>query len=151
MTEADGMTVDVIRDAATSASSKDAAVFAKLNVGAKVNSLSFSSNGRMIVAQHGNKLATYDIETAKAYIKTLGFGSDQTAQFKWLDDYYLWSDDDGTLRLFEFDGTNEHDITSVATGYDVMLSINGKQLLSIGKDGVAHDLQLQASKLIIGN
>lgn len=150
VTEADGKTVDVIRDATTAGASKEANVFTKFNLGSPVDYLTFSSNGRMIVAQHGNTFATYDIETAKSYSSTLAFGSDKTPQLKWLDDYYLWSDDGGTLRLFEFDGTNEHDITSVASGYDVMLSANGKQLLSVTHNTATHDLLLQASKLTTG-
>ena len=151
VTEADNQTVDVIRDATLTGSSKENSVFAKFNLGKSVDYLTFSSNGRMIVAQHGNTLATYDLETSKTYTTTLDFGSDKTAQLKWLDDYYLWSDDGGRLRIFEFDGTNEHDITSVAPGYDVMLSANGKQLLGIGKSSTGQDVQLQASKLVLGN
>jgi hypothetical protein len=147
VTEDDGSTVDVIRDATTTGSSKETNVFSKFTIGSSVDHLVFSSSGRMIMAQHGNKFGTYDIETTKTYLKTLDFGSDKTAELKWLDDYYLWSDDGGVLHLFEFDGTNGHDITSVATGYDVMLSANGKQLLSIGKNETTHDLLLQASKL----
>lgn len=147
VTEADGSTVDVIRDATSTGASKDTSVYATFNLGSHVDYLTFSSNGRMILAQHGNAFATYDIETAKTYTGTLAFGSDKTPQLKWLDDYYLWSDDGGTLRLFEFDGTNEHDITGVTSGYDVMLSANGKQLLSVSRNATTHDLTLQASKL----
>jgi len=150
VTEADGTTVDVIRDVTSTGSSKDANVFTKFNLGSHVDYLTFSSNGRMLVAQHGNSFSTYDIETAKTYSSKQDFGSDKTAQMKWLDDYYLWSDDGGTLRLFEFDGTNEHDITGVAAGYEVMVSANGKQLLSVSRNGTTHDLMLQASKLTTG-
>ena len=143
--------VDVVRDATGTGSSKEAAVFTQFNIGDSISYLTFSSNGRMIVAQHGNKFGTYDIETAKTYLKTLSFGSNSTAQLKWLDDYYLWSDDGGTLRIFEFDGTNDHEITTLSKGYDVMLSANGKQLLSIGKNDVTHSVLLQASKLSLEN
>ncbi len=150
VTEGDGSTVDVIRDATSTGSSKETSVFTTFKLGTHVDYLTFSSNGRMIFAQHGNKFATYDIEIGKTYTGTLDFGSDKTPQLKWLDDYYLWSDDGGTLRLFEFDGANEHDITSVTGGYNVMLSANGKQLLSIGRNGSTHELTLQASKLTTG-
>lgn len=139
--------VDVIRDATATGTSKEATVYIRLDLGTSVDSLTFSNNGRMIMAQHGNKIATYDIETAKTYVKTLGFGSEKTSQFRWLDDYYLWTDDEGALRIFEFDGTNDHEIAKVIPGYDVMLSSNGKQLLSIGKNGATNKLLLQASKL----
>jgi hypothetical protein len=151
ITEGSTANVDVIRDATATGTSKEASVFAQFNIGEAARYLSFSNNGRMIVAQHGNEFGTYDIETAKTYLKTLSFGSKDTPQLKWLDDYYLWSDDGGTLRIFEFDGANDHEITTVAKGYDVMLSSNGKQLLSIGKNDVTHSVLLQASKLSLEN
>src|SRR6266496_444182 len=147
----DSPTIEIIRDATATGTSKEASVFTQFDLGAPLVSLGFSSNGRMLVAQHGNKLATYDIETARAFTKTFDFGSAQTSTFKWLDDYYLWSDDGGTLRIFEFDGTNDHEITTVAAGFDVMLSEIGRQLLSVGKNDVAHTLLLQASKLTNAN
>jgi hypothetical protein len=147
VTEADSKTVDIIRDVTATGTSKEASVYAKMTLPSSVDYLTFSSNGRMIMAQHGNGFATYDLELAKTYTKTLAFGSDKTSQLKWLDDYYLWSDDGGTLRLFEFDGTNDHDITGVSTGYDVMLSANGKRLLSIGRSDMTKDVLLQTSKL----
>lgn len=148
----DGSTnVDVVRDATATGTSKESSVFTQFTIGDPVDYLTFSSNGRMIVAQHGNKFGTYDIETTKTYLKTLGFGSKDTTQLKWLDDYYLWSDDGGTLRIVEFDGTNDHEITTVSKGYDVMLSSNGKQLLSVGKNDVTHSVLLQASKLSLEN
>ncbi len=144
-------TVDIIRDPTATGSSKAASVFAQFDLGKPASSLSFSSNGRMLVAQHGNTMATYDIDMGKVYKKTLGFGSDKTAQFGWLDDYYLLTDDSGDLRMFEFDGTNDSELTTVAPGFGVMLSSNGKQLLSIGKNNVTQSLLLQASKLTLGN
>ena len=144
-------TVDIVRDAITAGSSQDTSVFATLDLGVPVAWLSFSGNGRMLVAQHGNQMATYDLEMAKSYAQTFDFGSDDTPKMRWLDDYYLWSDDGGTLRIFEFDGTNAHDITSVLSGYDVMLSSNGKQLLSIGKSDVSGEPLLQMSGLTVQN
>jgi hypothetical protein len=149
MTDSGSTTVDVMRDPTVTGASKAASVFAQFNLGSVANHLTFSSNGRMVVAQHGQKFGTYDIETAKTYQTTLGFGSDKMAQLKWLDDYYLWSDDGGTLRIVEFDGTNDHEITTVAGGHDVMLSTNGKQLLSVGKNNTTGNLFLQVSKLTL--
>lgn len=149
LTEGSATTVDVIRDATATGTSKQASLFTQFNLGQPAAYLTFSSNGRMVVAQHGKKFAAFDIETDKTYTRELGFGSDGTAELKWLDDYYLYSDDGGTLRIFEFDGTNEHEITTVAPGHDVMLSANGRQLLSIGQNTTAKNFLLQASKLTI--
>jgi WD40 repeat protein len=151
ISSANSSTVDIVRDATGTGTSKEAAVYAHFDLGATVSALSFSNNGRMVTAQHGNMIATYDIETAKTYTRTLGFGSDKTAPFKWLDDYYLWSDDGGKLRIFEFDGTNDHELTTTTPGYDIMLSSNGKRLLSVGRNDVSKKMLLQDSKLTIDN
>ncbi len=144
-------TIDVVRDATATGASKEASLFTQFDLGQSVTHLGFSSNGRMVVAQHGKKFATFDIETDKTYARDLDFGSDKTGELKWLDDYYLYSDDGGSLRIFEFDGTNQHEITTVAPGHDVMLSANGKQLLSIGQNNSTKTLLLQASKLTTEN
>lgn len=151
ITDQGASTIDVVRDATVTGTSKQASLFNQFNLGQSVNYLSFSSNGRMVVAQHGKKFATFDIETDKTYTRDLDFGTDQTGELKWLDDYYLYSDDGGRLRIFEFDGTNQHEITTVAPGHDVMLSANGKQLLSIGQNSSTKTLLLQASKLTTEN
>jgi hypothetical protein len=149
--EKDSSTVDIIRDATATGTSKAATVYAQLDLGAAVKWLSFSNNGRMLVAQSGKKLVTYDIENAKTMASTLNFGSDDMPQLKWLDDYYLWSDAGGKLNIVEFDGTNNHEIATVKSGYDVMLSSNGKRLLSIGKNEATGQMLLQESKLTLSD
>lgn len=143
--------VEVIRNPTTTGASKQTSVFTEFDLGRPVSHLNFSSNGRMLMAQHGNVLATFDVETVKTYTQTLNFGSEAMAELRWLDDYYLYSDDGGKLRIFEFDGTNQHEITTVDPGRGVMLSANGKQLLSVGKNTSTQHLLLQASKLTIEN
>jgi hypothetical protein len=147
ITDQAATTIDVVRDATATGASKEASLFTQFDLGQSAGYLSFSSNGRMVVAQHGKKFSTFDIETDKTYTRELDFGSDKTGELKWLDDYYLYSDDGGSLRIFEFDGTNQHELTTVAPGHDVMLSANGKQLLSIGLNNSTKTLLLQASKL----
>lgn len=149
--EKDSTRVDIIRDATATGASKAATVYAQMDLGAPVKWLSFSNNGRMLVAQNGKKLATYDIENAKAMTATLSFGSNDMPQMKWLDDYYLWSDAGDKLNIVEFDGTNNHEIAIVKSGYEVMLSSNGKRLLSIGKNEATSQMLLQESKLTLSD
>lgn len=148
----DSSKVEILRDPSVTGTSKVSSVFEQFDLGAPVESLTFSNNGRMLVAQHGNTIATYDIEVAKVYTKTLDFiGDSKASPFKWLDDYYLWSDAGGSLRIFEYDGTNDHELTTVSSGFDVLLSADGKQLMSVGKNDVSHTFLLQASNLTLGN
>lgn len=148
-TGADGKT-DIVRDPTSTGSSQAASVFAQLDLGRDVTWLTFSSSGRMLLAQNGKYMATYDIETAKTASKTVEAGTDAVSQLRWLDDYYVWTDAGGTLRIFEFDGANEHEITTVTPGFDAMLSSNGERLLTIQKNS-SGKFDLRASKLVLDN
>lgn len=141
---------DIIRDATATGSSQAASVYAQLDLDRAVTWLSFSSSGRMLLAQNGKHMATYDLETAKSATKTVEAGTDDVAQLRWLDDFYLWTDAGSKLRIFEFDGTNEHELTAITPGFDVMLSSNGERLLSIKKND-AGKFDLRASKLVLDN
>jgi hypothetical protein len=60
----------------------------------------------------------------------------------------MWSDRDGTVRLYEFDGANQQDIMQVQPGFEAALSPNSKYLYGITKasDGSYH---LTRVKLIL--
>lgn len=146
--DAAAATVTLLRDPSSSTSSGETnTTFAQFDLGAPVTSLSFSSNGRMVVAQNGNHYAAYDSEEAKTYHTTLQLGADVTAPLHWLDNFYLWSSAGGTLHWLEFDGTNAQDITSAQPGFGIMLSGNGQRLFSIGKNKASGKLELQSSLL----
>ena len=140
-------TVEIIRDPSI-ASSKDTDVFARLVAGVPLKQLGFSSNGRFLTAQRDNNLATYDLEEAKSYNVTLDFGAPITTPLRWLDDFYLWSDSGGKLRIVEFDGHNDREITTLTPGFGVLLSNNGHQLFSIAKSNITGKPALQSSKLV---
>jgi hypothetical protein len=146
----DSSLVDIIRDPNTNTESSNA-VFAQFDVGTRPKWLRFSGNGRMVVAQNNNQFATYDLEEAKSYQKTLDVGVEVTQQLRWLDDFYLWTTAGGTLRTFEFDGANMQSIVSAQDGYRIMLSDNGQRLFSISKDEATGRYTLQASKLTLND
>ena len=105
-----------------------------------------SRNNRFFVARQLNGFSTYDIELKK-YDETIWAGrtpiSDAEAAMmemtatplKWLDDYSIWADYGGTLRLYDFDGANQQAIMPVAQGteFNVTLSQNNKYLYAIAK------------------
>ncbi len=144
----DSAKIEVVRDPRADGAKDTNTVFAQFDLGATPQWLSFSNNCRMLVAQRGNAFATYDLEEARAYQFTVDFGADITTKLRWLDDFYLWSDAAGKLRIVEFDGKNDREITSVQPGFGITLSTNGKRLFSVGKaaDG---QFSLQASKLTL--
>lgn len=113
-----------------------------------VQYLSIHTNGRFVVAQNAGTYNTYDLELKKVTATVLNGTSPITRQLEWLDNYMLWSDRDGTLRLYEFDGTNQHDIMKIAPGFGVTLSPNEKYLYDIQKDG-NNTYHLERVKLLI--
>jgi hypothetical protein len=140
--------VQLLRD--PGASGKDTSQFAAITVSQPLQWLIFSNNGRMLVGGTDKTMTTYDIELGKALPGTLGFmGGAPLSKPEWLDDYSFWTDVGGRLRIFEFDGQNDREITTVSPGYGVNLSQSGKTLFSISKNAITNTFFLQASKLII--
>lgn len=110
--------------------------------------LTIRTEGRFIVVQNGPTYTTYDTELQKTTTTTLKGSTDVTKEIGWLDNYTLWSDRDGMLRLYEFDGANQHDIMPVVSGQAASLSPNAKYLYGFikGSDGSYH---LQRVRLIL--
>jgi hypothetical protein len=102
--------------------------------------LSIKTNGRFTVAQNGGTYKVYDLELKKETTTTLKGDAPVVSETKWIDDYMPWSDRDGMLRLYEFDGMNQHDIMPVAPGFNATLSPNAKYLYGISKaaNGTLH-------------
>lgn len=138
-------TVDILRDPSLSGS-KDNEVFARLDLGVPVESLSFSNNGRILLAQHGAAFAAYDLEVARSYSAHLA--SDNSLH--WLDNFHLWGDSSGRLTVTDFDGQNSNDVTAFDAALSTMPSSDGTLLFSFSKNQNSGKYLLQASKLTIG-
>lgn len=102
--------------------------------------LTTKTNGRFVVAQSGPTYTVYDMELDKLTTTTTKGASPVAKEFDWLDSYMLWSDRDGKLRFYEFDGANQHDIMTVVPGFSASLSPNSKFVYGISKsdDGKFH-------------
>lgn len=145
----DNEKIQILRDP-TAATAKDTAVFATIDIGKPVSQIVFSNNGRMLVTGANGVLTTYDLELARTYSQPLSFLNQAPAKpLGWLDDYYLWSDSGNRLRIVEFDGQNERELTSLAPGFEITLSQSGEMLYSIGKNAITDGYFLQASQLIV--
>jgi hypothetical protein len=110
--------------------------------------LSIKTEGRFVIMQNGGTFKTYDLELKKTAQTTLKGVSPVTKKLGWIDGYMPWSDRDGMLRLYEFDGANQHDIMPVIEGFDVTLSPNSRYIYGIQKmaDGMYH---LERARLIL--
>lgn len=140
--------VQVLRD--PGASLKDTTEFVSIAVSQPLQWLMFSNNGRMIVGGTDTIMTTYDLELNQTMQANLGFmGGAPLGKPLWLDDYSLWNDTGGRLRIFEFDGQNDREVTTVSPGYGVNLSQSGKTLFSVGKNAITNTYFLQASKLVL--
>ncbi|HEX4662311.1 MAG TPA: PEGA domain-containing protein [Candidatus Saccharimonadales bacterium] len=148
ITDAGAPTAIIVRDP-TEMGNKNNRVFATLAMKSPALWLSFSDNGRMIVAQNGSSVTSYDLEIAQQYQYDVATVRPVTRPFTWLDDYYLATDANQTVKTFEFDGTNAHDLTGAEEGYGVTFSVDNTYLYSLGKNAQTQKYQLQASKLII--
>lgn len=142
----DSTQVSILRDPTVNVP-RDGDLFARFELNAALGSLNFSPNGRMLVAQQGNQIATFDIEQSQAYKSKLEVGANVAGQLKWLDDFHVWTDAGGKLTLLEFDGQNAAEITSVSPGFMAQLSANGRTLFSINKSSADNKFLLQMSNL----
>ena len=110
--------------------------------------LSIVIDGRFVIAQNGATYVTYDLESSKTTTTLLKGKTAVTKELRWIDNYSVVSDRDGIARLYEYDGTNQHDIMPVVSGLDVTLSPNSTYLYGISKsaDGKYH---LSRVKLVL--
>lgn len=123
---------------------------ASMKLSAPVNRLSILTEGRFVVAEMNDTYAVYDLEIKRETVTALkGASAENVRKLQWIDGYMPWSDRDGTLRLYEFDGANQHEIMPVVPGQTVTLSRNGTYLYSIGKSSDAETYQLQRVRLIL--
>lgn len=97
------------------------------------------AKGRFFVTQVGSLFQTYDLELKQLSKTTLHGTQIAATKLQWLDDYTAWSDLDDTLRLYEFDGTNQHEIAAVTPGKQAFLSRDGTYLYMVtNSDGKQH-------------
>ena len=142
-----GTSVEVYKDPELSTRQKIASVTSA----SAISWLRFGNSGRFVIAGTGSQFVSYDIETKqKADVNLPGSAPDPAKPLQWLDDYYLVSAADNDLRITEFDGANQHVITSALPGYPVTLSGNGRALFSLGKTQ-SGNFVLQSSKMTIQN
>lgn len=102
--------------------------------------LDIRNSGRFVVAQDGNEFQVYDIELKKVTKTILKNDSEPPVKLGWLDSYYAWSDLGGMLRIYEFDGANQHDIMNVMPGQSATLAVDGTFLygLTTADNGTVH-------------
>ncbi|MBC7512674.1 PEGA domain-containing protein [Candidatus Saccharibacteria bacterium] len=133
-------------------SSKSDAVISMTNVHsvvlpATVEYLSIRTGGRFVVAQYAGGLQTYDIELNKQVLTA--FKAPVVSELRWLDKYHFYVTSGTDLQVMEFDGSNAHLITALATTFDAVQSDDGKFIYSLQKTDTG--FALQRSRMILEN
>jgi hypothetical protein len=110
-----------------------------------VTALSNRTDGRFFVAEHGKSYSVYDLELQKATTTNLRGDMPAVSTVGWLDGYTVWNGDDGKLRLYEFDGANQHDMMSIIPGQHPALTPNNRYLYAptVDEKGAFHLSRVQ--------
>ncbi|HET6747416.1 MAG TPA: PEGA domain-containing protein [Candidatus Saccharimonadales bacterium] len=110
--------------------------------------LDIRTSGRFVIAQQNADVYVYDNELkqlSKTMLKGEGPVSSNVA---WLDNYMLWSNRDGLLRFYEFDGANQSDIMPVANLSMVTLSSDDTYVYAFTA-GESGNVQLTRARLVL--
>ena len=120
-----------------------------VKVPAGATDLSLEHNSRFAVMRLPDGYATYDIELNKFDSTIWAAQSTAVRSLQWLDQYILWSDHGGQLRLYEFDGANQQNIMPVTEGFAVSVSPNDKYIYGVLKTDKG--FEFQRAQLILDN
>ena len=141
---AEGERVDILKGAYPSAQAQSAETslkpYAAFATAQPVQYLGFSERGEYVTAQAGTQMMTYEIEYKRAS-SAVRSAQEDARPLQWLDPAHLWSDDDGSLVMRDFDGTNAHTLMKVAEGFDAALSQNERFMYAVGSNDKGMTLQ----------
>jgi hypothetical protein len=119
----------------------DLKVFKTQTIPAGTSHLTVTSNGRFVVAELPDGYATYDIELKKYDKTTWTYPATTQRPLSWLDDYIVWSDNGGQLRIYDFDGANQQTIMPVTEGFATAVSPNDKYMYGVIKTDKGFELR----------
>jgi hypothetical protein len=105
-----------------------------------IQNLSFSPTGEYVLTQSGADFSSYDLEYQLLASSSVA-GGGVTSPFRWLNDNYVWSDNNGRLTVREFDGENVHTINAMTVGQSAVLTDNGRYIYSINNTTTGYQLQ----------
>lgn len=143
--------VQIFTGSLSSSLTQDASMtmITELNLTTPVTALSFSSGGDYVIAQSGASFTSYEIEHNRPTSATFKVAEGaSTPTLNWLDSAHVWNEYQDKVYMRDFDGTNVHDIMTIAPGFDVSISQNGRFFYSVGRadDG---SYQLQRVRMIL--
>lgn len=102
---------------------------------------SVRNKGRLMAFAGATQMVTYDIELGTKAQAVIQGDVRLSEEPEWLDNQHFWSDANGNLRQYEYDGSNQADIVEVAQGFSAVYTSSGKYLYSIAKTSDGYALQ----------
>ncbi len=97
-----------------------------------VAQLNISDNGRFVTAEDATGMVVYDLERLSVSQEIKKYAS---SAVRWLDGYYTWQvDGEGQLQMEDFDGVNSYQLMPMSTGFDVVLTQDGKYIYGFVKN-----------------
>ncbi len=145
----DNATIDILRGSYPNFQTEIASAvkqFSTLTSESAVSGIKFSPTGQYLAVEMSNKLMTYDLEYQKTATIDIA-NSTQSIGMGWISDDYLWSNRDGKLFMYEFDGTNSHQLSDTLVGQDAAMSHTNRYVYHVVKVDKAY--QLQRTRLVI--
>ena len=105
-----------------------------------IHFFSSKTDGRFYIAQHGNSYSVYDLELQKATTTTLRGDVAPTSALRWFDGYRVMNGLDGKLRIYEFDGANQHDLMPIVPDQHPALTANNRYVYAptVDSEGAFH-------------
>lgn len=93
-----------------------------------------TDNGQFATIQDGTSFATYNLEINQLSETELTLDDSSAVQeIEHLDRYLYWAMNGDTLRTYEFDGANQHNIMQIDARFGATLSPAGKYLYGVNK------------------
>lgn len=117
-----------------SATQKFLATSKSLSSPRPLSELIISGEGRFVIMRSEAGFVSYDIER-QSMSPDIAVPAD--AKLNWLDNYHLWSVENGSVVMREFDGTNHAILTKGAAGLDAVFSPDNRYLYTFmtGENG----------------
>lgn len=106
-----------------------------------ITTVNVTDNGQLAMAQDGRSFGTYNLETKRYYATDFKQAdTDKPQKLRHLDTYLLWGMYKDSLRTYEFDGANQHDIMKLEATFDATFSPSGKYLYGVQKTEAGYQL-----------
>jgi hypothetical protein len=94
----------------------------------------FQDENQIIYFTQTGFMSSYDLESLSSSNTKLVANTSVARNIIWLDKHHFSDDTNGTLRQYEYDGTNQADLTQVSRGQSAGYSTSGKYLYSLSED-----------------